>query len=149
MDSNKVVTVVIVPKDVSLRFELPLYDCRGQRYDEAAGAKGGVATQIIQEEPRAAFKQCYEHILNLAVGDTIKQNKILRNGIEVAEIFSMKQCILFYFSTSNTRMISPISLLLFHSNFFLQSLHQDKFITLVLIKVYFKLLSPVQRNSLF
>lgn len=85
VDSIKADTLVAVLKDVLLRLGLPLGDCRGQCYDGAAnmaGAKSGVATQILQEEPRATFTHCYGHALNLAAGDTIKKNKILRNALD-------------------------------------------------------------------
>ena len=45
-----------------------------------AGAKSGVAAQIIQEELRETFTHCYGHALNLAAGDTIKKYKLLRNA---------------------------------------------------------------------
>ena len=53
---------------------------RGQCYDGAsnmAGAKTGVSTQIKLEEPRAIFTHCYGHSLQLAVGDTPRESKIL------------------------------------------------------------------------
>ena len=37
--------------------------------------------QICREEPRAVFIHCYGHALNLAAGDVIKQNKILRDAL--------------------------------------------------------------------
>jgi hypothetical protein len=40
-----------------------------------SGAKSGVSTQILKEEPRAIYTHCYGHALNLAAGDTIKKNK--------------------------------------------------------------------------
>ena len=48
-----------------------------------AGARNGVATQILSEEPRAVFTHCYGHALNLAVGDTVKKNKILSNALDM------------------------------------------------------------------
>ena len=85
VDSIKADTLVAVLKNALLRLDLPLSNCRGQCYDGAAnmaGAKSGVATQIIQEEPRATFTHCYGHALNLAAGDTIKKNKLLRNALD-------------------------------------------------------------------
>ena len=49
-------TLVAVWRDVLTRLNLSIQDCRGQCYDGAsnmAGAKNGVATQILAEEPRA------------------------------------------------------------------------------------------------
>lgn len=71
-------TITQVLKDVLIRLNLSINDCRGQCYDGAAnmsGAKSGVSTQILKEEPRAIYTHCYGHALNLAAGDTIKKNK--------------------------------------------------------------------------
>ena len=46
------------------------------------GSKRGVTTQISTEEPRATFTHCYGHALNLAVGDTVKKNKILKDVLD-------------------------------------------------------------------
>ena len=48
--------LVSVLKDVLLRLNLSIHNCRGQCYDGAAnmaGARTGVATQITREEPKA------------------------------------------------------------------------------------------------
>ena len=47
-----------------------------------AGAKNGVAVQLANEESRAIFTHCYGHALNLAAGDTIKKNKVLRDALD-------------------------------------------------------------------
>ena len=60
--------------------------CRGQCYDGAStmrGSKSGVATQLLREESRAIYMHCYGHALNLAVGDTVKQCKLLRDTLDV------------------------------------------------------------------
>ena len=85
VDSIKADTLTEVLKGILLRLNLSINDCRGQCYDRAAnmaGAKNGVTTQITKEEPRAIFTQCYGHALNLAAGDTIKKNKLLRNVLD-------------------------------------------------------------------
>ena len=41
-----------------------------------------LAAQIIQEEPRVNFTHCYGHAVNLAAGDAIKKNKLLRNALD-------------------------------------------------------------------
>ena len=41
------------------------------------GSKNGAATLIRSLELRSIFIHCYGHALNLAIGDTIKGNKIL------------------------------------------------------------------------
>ena len=85
VESIKADVLVQVLKDTLLRMNLPLAHCRGQCYDGAAnmaGARNGVATQILHEEPRATFTHCYGHALNLAAGDTVKKNKVLRNTLD-------------------------------------------------------------------
>ena len=62
-------------KDILLRFNA-LSNIRRQCYDAAsamAGYKSGVATRLLQEQPKALYSHCYGHALNLACGDTIKQ----------------------------------------------------------------------------
>ena len=47
-----------------------------------AGEKSGVAKQIKEEESRALFTHCYTHSLNLAVGDAIKNSKLMKDTLE-------------------------------------------------------------------
>ena len=80
------VELVVILKDVLLRMNLNITHCRGQCYDGAAnmcGARNGIATPFSREEPRAIFIHCYGHALNLAVGDCVKKNTILRDTLDV------------------------------------------------------------------
>ena len=64
-----------------------IYLLRGQCYDGASamsGSRGGVATKLQQEEPRAVYTHCYGHALNLACGDTIKKSKVMRDALDTA-----------------------------------------------------------------
>jgi hypothetical protein len=83
-------SLVAIIKDTLLRLNLKLELCRGQCYDGASvmsGARSGVATIISSEEPRAVYTHCYGHSLNLAVGDTVKQSKLMKSALEtVSEI---------------------------------------------------------------
>lgn len=77
--------LVGVLKDTMLRMNLRMSDCRGQCYDGAAnmcGSKSGVAIQLRSEEPRATFIHCYGHALNLAAGETVKKNRVLRDTLD-------------------------------------------------------------------
>ena len=47
-----------------------------------AGAKKGVAANIASKEPRAVHTHCYGHALNLAVGDTVKRSKVMRDSLD-------------------------------------------------------------------
>jgi hypothetical protein len=72
-------------KDVLLRMNLKLGKCRGQCYDGCStmkGHKNGVVKQIKDCEKRALYTHCYSHSLNLAVGDTMKSMKILKDTID-------------------------------------------------------------------
>ena len=74
-------------KDALNRMDIPLTDCRGQCYDGASnmvGAKTGVATRIKEIEPRALLTHCYGHALQLAVSDTIRAIKLMRNILDAA-----------------------------------------------------------------
>ena len=85
VESIKADVLVQVLKDTLLRMNLLLAHCCGQCYDGAAnmaGARNGVATQILHEEPRATFTHCYGHALNLAASDTVKKNKVLCNTLD-------------------------------------------------------------------
>lgn len=85
VDSIEASVLVTVLKDVLIRLNLPIHNCRGQCYDGAAnmaGRRNGVAAQITSEESRAIFTHCYGHSLNLAAADTINQNKLLQNTLD-------------------------------------------------------------------
>ena len=87
-------TIVSVLKDVLLRLNLDLSRCRGQCYDggsNMAGARNGVKSQILMQEPRALFTHCYGHALSLAVADSIKRVKGLQSVMdttyEISKLF--------------------------------------------------------------
>ena len=71
-------------RDTSFRMNLKIENCRWQCYDEASsmsGAKGSVAKLINDDEPRAVYTQRYRHALNLSVGDTVKQCRVMRSAL--------------------------------------------------------------------
>ena len=64
---------------------LSMNKIRGQCYDGAsnmAGAKKGVAKQIMDIERHALFTHCYGHTLNLACSDAVKGCKLLKSVLE-------------------------------------------------------------------
>ncbi|XP_052249555.1 zinc finger MYM-type protein 1-like [Dreissena polymorpha] len=82
IDANTLTSVI---EDTLIRMNLSLSQCRGQCYDGASnmtGAKRGVATNILAKEERAVFTHCYGHALNLAVGDCVRQCKLLRDTMD-------------------------------------------------------------------
>ncbi|XP_062502108.1 zinc finger MYM-type protein 1-like [Corticium candelabrum] len=78
-------SIVEAMKDAFLRFQIPLAKLRGQCYDVCstmAGVKAGVAAKIEQVKPRAVFKHCHGHALNLAVSDTVKQCLAMKDCLD-------------------------------------------------------------------
>ena len=78
-------SLVAVIKDVLLRLNLKLENCRGQCYDGASNMKGhisGVSTQLLQDEPRAIYTHCYGHSLNLACQDTIRSVRVVKDALD-------------------------------------------------------------------
>ena len=81
----------ITIKDVLLRLNLNVTNCRGQCYDGASnmvGIRSGVATMILKEEPRAILTHCYGHSLQLAVCDTVKQIKVMQDALDTTNEIS-------------------------------------------------------------
>ena len=79
-------TIVAAIRDTLTRLNISLKKCRGQCYDGASnmtGRKRGVSRQIC-EEPKALFLHCYGHALNLAVSDTVKGCKVVKDALDIA-----------------------------------------------------------------
>ena len=73
--------------DVLRRLNLAISKVRGQCYDGASSMSGsisGVATKILEEEPRALYTHCYGHALNLACSDAMKGCKLMRNALDTS-----------------------------------------------------------------
>ena len=73
--------------DVLCRCNLPLSKLREQCYDGTSamlGAKSGVATKILVEEPHALYTHCYGHSINLAACDAIMGTKVMKDAMETA-----------------------------------------------------------------
>lgn len=87
IDANTLTSVILD----TLTRNISLSKCRGQCYDGASnmsGAKSGVAANIINEEPRVLYTHCYGHALNLAVGDTMKQSKVIKDSFDTVHEIS-------------------------------------------------------------
>ena len=86
-------TIVAALHDCVLRLNLNWSRYCGQCFDGASNMTGhrkGMATQIAQEEPSALFTHCYGHSLNLAMCDTIKGTKLLRDAMDVTHEISKR-----------------------------------------------------------
>ena len=87
VESTESEILVAVIHDVLQRLNVSVSKLRGQCYDGASamsGSRGGVATKLQREEPRAIYTHCYGHALNLACGDTIKKSKVMRDALDTA-----------------------------------------------------------------
>ena len=80
-------TLTSTLKDVLLRCNLQLSQCRGQAYDGAsnmAGHLSGVSTRITNEEPKAMYVHCLGHSLNLCLQDCSKNCRCVRDALSLA-----------------------------------------------------------------
>ena len=85
VESTQASVLLHVIHDVLTRLNVCVAKLRGQCYDGAAtmsGTRAGVATLLLEEEPRAVFTHCYGHSLNLACSDTVRQCKFMRNALD-------------------------------------------------------------------
>ncbi|XP_065643077.1 zinc finger MYM-type protein 1-like [Hydra vulgaris] len=85
VDSTDATTLVSLIKNVMIRMNLPMAKLQRQCYDGASvmsWIRSGVAKKIADIELRAIYTHCYGHAIYLAVGDTEKQSKIMRNALE-------------------------------------------------------------------
>ena len=85
LESTTAEVIISFIKDILLRMDLRIENCRGQCYDGAstmAGHKSGVAKGIMELEPRALYTHCYGHALNLAVQDSIKHVKLMKDTLD-------------------------------------------------------------------
>ena len=80
-------------KDVLLKLQLSLVNCKGKCYDGAnnmMGHKTGVAKRIQDLQPKAYPTHCHRHSLSLSVKDTTNNCKLLSNTMDTAkEIVSL------------------------------------------------------------
>ena len=72
LENIKSDTIVQVIKDILIRMNLSLSNCRGQTYDGSSnmmGKKSGVSTQILTEQPKAVAIHCQGHSLDHLLGN--------------------------------------------------------------------------------
>ena len=76
VEQTDAVTLTNTLRDVLIRSNLRLAQCRGQAYDGASNMSGclnGVASQIQKEQPKAHYIHCVAHSLNLCLQDCGKK----------------------------------------------------------------------------
>eukprot|EP00112_Aurelia_sp_Birch-Aquarium-sp1_P007695 Seg1840.3 transcript_id=Seg1840.3/GoldUCD/mRNA.D3Y31 product="Zinc finger MYM-type protein 1" protein_id=Seg1840.3/GoldUCD/D3Y31 len=94
-------TITDCLKDILLRCNLPLDNCRWQAYDGAATMSGhlsGVAARIATENPAAHRIHCANHRLDLALKGCAKESEIIR------ETLTFVQDLAVFISNSPKRM---------------------------------------------
>ena len=87
LENIKSDTIVSAIRDVLLRTQISLDNCRGQCYDGASnmlGKKSGVAKQILDIQPKAFPTHCHCHSLSLSVKETTKESKILSDTMDTS-----------------------------------------------------------------
>lgn len=85
LESTSADVVVTAIKDILLRMNLTINNCRGQCYDggsNMSGARSGVATRLTDLESRALYTHCYGHALNLAIQDVVKGVKVMEDTLD-------------------------------------------------------------------
>ena len=78
-------TIASAIQDAILRLPLSIDKCRGQCYDGASnmfGKKTGVATRILQLQPKAHPTHCLGHSLSLGVKDAVRSCKVLSDPMD-------------------------------------------------------------------
>ena len=75
-------TIFSIMKDVLIRMQFSIHQCRGQSYDGAANMSGfvnGLRKRVQEIEKRAVYVHCRAHKLNLAVQDAMSSSKEIRD----------------------------------------------------------------------
>ena len=92
-------TLSTIIKDLFTEMNLCFGKLHGQCYDGASvmsGSKSGVAKRISEVERKAVFTHCYSHALNLAAGDALKQDKVMRDALdtnrEITKLIKYSPC---------------------------------------------------------
>ncbi|CAB3984386.1 zinc finger MYM-type 1-like [Paramuricea clavata] len=94
-------TITTSLKDILLRCNLTIDDCRWQTYDGAAnmaGSRSGVAARISLENPRALYIHCGNHSLDLALHDCVKESGIISDTLKFVQDLAV------FIRSSPTRM---------------------------------------------
>ena len=94
-------TIASAIQDALLRLPLSIDKCRGQCYDGASnkfGKKTGVATRILQLQPKAHPTHCQGHSLSLGIKDAVRSCKVLSDTMDTSkgtnnshQVFSKKR----------------------------------------------------------
>ena len=108
LENIKSNTIVRVIKDILIRLNVSLENCRGQTYDGASYMmvkKSGVSTHFFAEQLKAITIHCQGHSISLSVKSLTNECDILRDTLSVVgEI-----CILVKFSPKRENLLGNIN----------------------------------------
>ena len=105
VETTDAATLCSIIKDVLLRVNLQLTQCRGQAYDGAANMAGhlnGLAVHLQSEEHRMLHVHCMAHCLNLCLQDCSRNCCCIRDALDLTSELNSLIC------------ASPKRLALFH-----------------------------------
>ena len=92
LENIKSDTIVSAVRDVLLRTQISLDNCRGQCYGGASnmpGKKSGLAKQIFDIQPKAFATHCHCHSLSLSLKEITKECKILSDTMDTSDEIAM------------------------------------------------------------
>ena len=92
LEHTDVQTITSSIKDILLRCNLKLENCRWQSYDGAANMSGihsGVAARISSEYPCALYIHCANHCLDLALQGCTKSSTTVRDSLNFCQELSV------------------------------------------------------------
>ena len=87
LESTTSESIFTMLNEVLNHFELPVSKLRGQCFDGAANMSGkvnGVVKKFQENENRAIYIHCFGHLVNLATGDCIRNNRVLKDALDNA-----------------------------------------------------------------
>ena len=115
VESSQATVLLNAIHEVLTRLNRCVAKLRGQCYNAAAtmsGTRAGVATLVLEKEPRAVFTHCYGHSLNLACCNTVQHCRLMRDMLdivyEVTKLIKEVTTVRCYFATSQARVVCTV-----------------------------------------
>ena len=101
------VRIITTIKDAFIRFQLSFSSLRGQTYNGAGnmmGVRSGVVTQTNAIQTNALETHCHTHSVSLAVKETAKKSKVLRDTLDTV----CKICVSIKFSPKREKQYEKV-----------------------------------------
>ena len=122
-------TVTHSLKDILLRCNVMVQDCKWQTYDGAANMSwsvNGVAARISSENPSTLYVHCGNYSLDLAVQGCAKASQTIRDALDFVQLLSV------FIRSSPKRMAKYMHIVAEHSDAQVENLH------LLCLKIYLR-----------